>query len=93
VCKLIVVNHVTQYVVSTTLREEPGENLVILGSGVLITALLAARLIDELLLLIHPFTLGTGRRLFAEGTRARLTLNACSQTGSGVLITSYRTAA
>jgi dihydrofolate reductase len=40
-----------------------GTNLVIMGSGVLIGSLMAADLIDEYLLMIHPLVLGAGRRL------------------------------
>ena len=49
-------------------------NLVIMGSGELIGALMAADLIDEYLLMIHPLMLGTGRRLFPEGGRASFRL-------------------
>ena len=48
-----------------------GANLAIMGSGELIGSLMAADLIDEYLLMIHPLVLGTGRRLFAE-RRARV---------------------
>jgi dihydrofolate reductase len=46
------------------LKQASSSNLVIMGSGELIGALMAADLIDECLLMIHPFVLGTGRRLF-----------------------------
>jgi dihydrofolate reductase len=46
------------------LKQEPGGNLVIMGSGELIGSLMAADLIDEYLLMIHPIVLGTGRRVF-----------------------------
>jgi hypothetical protein len=43
-----------------------------MGSGVLIGSLMAANLIDEYLLMIHPLVLGTGRRLFPEGMQVPL---------------------
>ena len=64
-------------------------NLVIMGSGVLIDSLMAADLIDEYLLMIHPLVLGTGRRLFAGGAPATLKLVDCVGTSSGVLIATY----
>jgi dihydrofolate reductase len=54
------------------LKQASSSNLVIMGSGELIAALMAADLIDEYLLMIHPVVLGTGRRLFPEGARASL---------------------
>jgi dihydrofolate reductase len=57
------------------LRERPGKDLVILGSGELVNALMQANLIDEYILLIHPLVLGSGRWLFRdEGTIATLHL-------------------
>ena len=49
------------------LRNRPGKDLVILGSGKLAQALMAADLIDEFILLIHPLVLGSGHRLFEDG--------------------------
>ena len=48
------------------LKRSSRTNLVIMGSGVLIASLMAAELIDEYLLMIHPLVLGTGRRLFPD---------------------------
>src|SRR5687767_6180194 len=48
-----------------------GPPLVIQGSGTLYPQLLAAGLIDRLVLMTFPLTLGSGKRLFGEGTPAR----------------------
>jgi dihydrofolate reductase len=74
------------------LKESSSANLVIMGSGVLIGSLMAADLIDEYLLMIHPLVLGTGRRLFAGGTQASLRLVDSSTTSTGVLIATYEPA-
>ncbi len=74
------------------LKQSSGANLVIMGSGVLIGSLMAADLIDEYLLMIHPLVLGTGRRLFAGGVRASLRLVDSSTTSMGVLIATYEPA-
>jgi dihydrofolate reductase len=47
------------------LKAEPGQDLVILGSGSLIPQLAIARLLDELQVVINPLALGSGRALFA----------------------------
>jgi dihydrofolate reductase len=71
------------------LKQESGGNLVIMGSGELIGSLMAADLIDEYLLMIHPIVLGTGRRLFPEGVHASLRLTDSMTTTNGVLIATY----
>jgi len=74
------------------LKESSGTNLVIMGSGVLIGSLMAADLIDEYLLMIHPLVLGIGRRLFGGGTQASLRLVDSITTSMGVLIATYEAA-
>jgi dihydrofolate reductase len=74
------------------LKKSSGTNLVIMGSGVLIGSLMAADLIDEYLLMIHPLVLGTGRRLFAGATQASLRLVDSMTTSTGVLIATYESA-
>jgi dihydrofolate reductase len=71
------------------LKQASSGNLVIMGSGELIAALMAADLIDEYLLMIHPLVLGTGRRLFPGGGRASLRLIDSVITTKGVLIATY----
>ena len=73
------------------LKAEGGSDLCIMGSGVLIQTLLEHRLIDELLLFIHPLVLGAGRRLFPEaGAAAEWELVSNSAAGTGVAIARYR---
>jgi dihydrofolate reductase len=75
------------------LKEGEGKDLVIMGSGQLAQALMAAGLIDEFTLLIHPVVLGEGRRLFADGgALATMTLNELTTTTKGVAIATYRPA-
>ena len=63
-------------------------DLVIMGSGVLISTLLRAGLIDELVLMIAPIVLGSGRKLFGD-VPADLRLLDCASTGTGVVIATY----
>jgi dihydrofolate reductase len=74
------------------LKQSLSENLVIMGSGVLIGSLMADDLIDEYLLMIAPVVLGTGRRLFAGGRYASLRLVDSSTTSTGMLIATYEPA-
>jgi dihydrofolate reductase len=75
------------------LRQEPGKDLVILGSGKLAQALMRHDLIDEYILLIHPLVLGSGRRLFPDGGGpATLRLVDSKTATTGVLIATYRPA-
>ena len=74
------------------LKAQSGGVLAIMGSGVLIGSLMAANLIDEYLLMIHPLVLGTGRRLFPGGVPVSLRLTGSATTATGVLIATYEPA-
>ncbi len=71
------------------LKQQPGKDLAILGSGMLVRALLAAGLIDELSLLVHPLVLGQGQRLLAEGAQSPLKLKEAKAFSSGVVLLTY----
>ena len=75
-----------------TLKAESGGVLAIMGSGVLIGSLMAANLIDEYLLMIHPLVLGSGRRLFPEGVHLPLRLTDSVTSATGVVIVTYEPA-
>ena len=48
------------------LKREPGKDLVVVGSGTLVAALLRAALIDEYYIRVRPIILGAGRQLFVD---------------------------
>ena len=73
------------------LRGEPGGDLYIYGSLTLVRTLLAAQLIDELVLLIEPITLGGGKTLFPDdGEARRFELLDARTSPTGVQICRYR---
>ena len=76
------------------LKEQPGRDIVVLGSGELVRALIRRNLIDDYVLLIHPLVLGSGRRLFSDegGACAALRLVEAQTTTTGVVIATYRQA-
>jgi dihydrofolate reductase len=77
------------------LRKQTGRDLAVMGSGELIQTLMRANLIDEYMLLIHPLVLGTGRRLFPDGSPpAPLQLvGEATTTTTGVVIATYQPSA
>jgi dihydrofolate reductase len=75
------------------LKEQPGKDLVVLGSGELVQSLMWRNVVDEYVLLIHPLVLGSGRRLFPDGGAfAALRLVDAKPTTTGVLIATYQPA-
>jgi dihydrofolate reductase len=75
------------------LKEQPGKDLVVLGSGELVQSLMRRNLVDEYVLLIHPLILGSGRRLFTDsGAFAALRLVDTKTTTTGVVIATYQPA-
>ena len=75
------------------LKASDGPDLQVHGSGQLIQTLLKNDLVDELWLKIFPITLGSGKRLFADGTMpAAFELIESKVTPKGVIIASYERA-
>jgi dihydrofolate reductase len=75
------------------LKEKPGKDIVVLGSGELVQSLMRHNLIDQFQLLIHPLVLGSGRRLFPDGSSfASLRLTDSVTTTTGVVIATYEPA-
>jgi dihydrofolate reductase len=73
------------------LKREIDGDLYISGSGTLVRAMLADRLVDELHLFVYPLTRGNGPRLFAEGAAQHaFSLAASASYENGVVYLSYR---
>ena len=53
------------------LKEQDGPNVIVTGSTTLTSTLIEQGLADQLVLIVNPVLLGTGKRLFADGTPAR----------------------
>jgi dihydrofolate reductase len=75
------------------LKQKPGRELQVHGSGDLLRWLLERDLVDELNLEIHPVVVGDGLRLFPErGQTHDLELAESRSTPSGVTLQTYRPA-
>ncbi len=73
------------------LKSEDGPDLILWGSSTLTSALLEHGLADEIVLIVYPVLLGTGKRLFAEGAPARtLELVSTQAFPSGIVLSVYR---
>ncbi len=75
------------------LKRQPGKDITIIGSGVLVRSLMQANLLDELGLMVHPVVLGGGKRLFEEeGDPQGLKLLESKIFGTGVVSLTYQPA-
>ena len=75
------------------LKGSNGSDIQVWGSGELIQLLLKHDLVDELWLMIHPLTLGQGKKLFTSGPiPAAFTLTESIVTSTGVIIANYKRA-
>jgi dihydrofolate reductase len=73
------------------LKETDGPHLIVWGSSTLMPVLLEHELADEVMLLIFPVLIGTGKRFFADGTPPReLALVSTKAVSSGVIISTYK---
>jgi dihydrofolate reductase len=75
------------------LKEQPGDELQVHGSGALAHTLIEHDLVDEYRLLYFPVHLGTGKKLFRDGAAAAaLRLVSATTTSTGVIIATYQPA-
>lgn len=75
------------------LKQQPGQDLLIYGSGTLVDELTRRGLIDEYRLIVYPVIVGSGKRLFSEATKTTLQLADTKTTSTGVVLLTYRPAA
>lgn len=74
------------------LKEQPGKNILVDGSSVLVHTLAENDLVDEYSLHVYPLVLGTGKRLFPAGKRINLKLTDSTSLPSGVVFQRYQRA-
>lgn len=73
------------------LKSQDGLDIVLAGSTTLTSTVLANGLADELVLTVYPVLLGTGKRIFTEGTPAHsFELISTQTTPTGVLLNQYK---
>ncbi|MDQ0080244.1 dihydrofolate reductase [Variovorax boronicumulans] len=73
------------------IKSQAGPDLVLWGSSTLTSTVLEHGLADEAMLIVYPVLLGTGKRLFAEGTPPRsFELVSTKAMPSGIILSAYR---
>ena len=71
-----------------TIKNQPGPDIAILGSGTIVTQLARRKLIDEFQVVVNPVVLGRGRTMF-EGTTAQLKLTRTRTFRNGNVLMCY----
>lgn len=71
------------------LKAQPGKNILLDGSSVLVHTLAQHDLVDEYSLLVYPVVLGNGKKLFPDGLRINLRLIETQSFPSGVVLMRY----
>ncbi|MDZ4717541.1 MAG: dihydrofolate reductase family protein [Roseiflexaceae bacterium] len=71
------------------LKAQPGKNILMDGSSVLVQTLAQHDLVDEYHLLVYPVVLGSGKKIFPDGLRVNLRLIEARPIPSGVVLMRY----
>jgi len=75
------------------LKEQPGQDLLIYGSGTLVDQLTRDGLIDQYRLIVYPLVVGAGKRLFSATSATTLRLVDTTTTSTGVVVLTYNATA
>lgn len=76
----------------TALKKQPGRNIIVYGSGKLVSALMHGGFVDDYQLWVHPFILGKGKPLFNNLQERRdMTFHGTKTFPSGVILMHYQT--
>ena len=73
----------------TNLKQQDGKDVTVHGSATLVQTLMQHDLVDRYRLLVYPLVVGTGKRLFEEGTPMTLKLLESQSFSSGVVALVY----
>ncbi len=73
----------------TNLKQQEGQDILVNGSATLVHMLMQHELVDRYRLLVYPVVVGNGKRLFHEGTTARLKLVESQAFSGGVVALMY----
>lgn len=77
----------------TELKAQPGQDVLVFGSGTLVQTLMQHDLIDEYRLMVHPIVLGSGTHLFREESEKKvLRLIETKAFSSGIVVLTYQPA-
>jgi dihydrofolate reductase len=84
----------THYVLEEILKlkQQPGQDILVTGSGMLVKTLMQHDLVDEYRLLVHPLVLGSGKRLFTGESQAALKLVQALPFVTGMVLLKYQPA-
>jgi dihydrofolate reductase len=72
------------------LKEQPGKDIHMDGSSVLVHTLAQANLVDEYSLLVFPIVLGSGKKIFPDGFHSGLKLVETKSFPTGVILSRYQ---
>ena len=73
----------------TNLKQEPGKDILVFGSGTLSQVLIKSNLVDEYRFLVYPVVLGEGKKFFKEGISTQLNLEEIWPFKTGIVLLRY----